>query len=291
MSLLSVTFIDVGWGDSILIESEDDQGNIRYALIDCNDTTKSRSSYLFIKRFFERQQYQPANGRFFDFILLSHGHADHGSGIQAIMRDFPTDWFWYPKSVELGSFAKILRYANRYQQKVNRHQAIDLTKNLGTLGNVQLSALWPPNSGNQAHDANNENNNSVVLQLTLDDVSFILTGDCEAENWPQIVNNIPAGNQRVALFQSPHHGAVNGLFDQANNTPWLDSVENLPHVPVIVMSSHIRPHHHPASQVTNELDNRNINYLRTDIHYHVTIRTDGTIQNGTPNMRTEYTHA
>ena len=290
MALLSITLIDVGWGDSILIESETNQGDIHYALIDCNDTTKSRSSYLFLKRFFERKRFNPNNRRYFDFVLLSHGHADHGSGIQAIMRDFPTDWFWYPKSVEFGSFAKILRYANRYQQKVARHQSIDQTKNLPSLGDVQLSAMWPPNSGNQPHDSQNENNNSVVLRLTLGNVSFVLTADCEADNWPQFLPGLVVGNQRIAAFQSPHHGAENGLFDANGQTPWLDALGNLPHMPIILMSSHIRPHNHPAPQVTTILDNQNREYLRTDIHYHVTVRTDGTLnQNGSPNTTIEYT--
>ena len=61
MSSLSVTLIDVVWGDSILIESQDDSGQSYYALIDSNDTTYLRSSYIFLKRFFEKKKIELAN--------------------------------------------------------------------------------------------------------------------------------------------------------------------------------------------------------------------------------------
>lgn len=286
MSSLSVTLIDVGWGDSILIETADDSGDPRFALVDCNDTTSYRSSFIFVKRFLERKEIVlGTDRRIFDFVLLTHGHSDHASGIQGMMSYFRTDWFWYPKSVEHGGFAKIIKYANKYPSRVRRHQAIDNTKFLPNLGGVKLRALWPPFNGPNPHDSSNENNNSIVLELTLGQVSLILTGDCEADNWSQIVNKLPPS---LALFQVPHHGAVNGVFDNQGDTPWL----NVLSADVkIAMSSHIRPHHHPAPQVEQELTNRNINPFRTDQHYHLTFTTNGTLDgNGNPDIVAYWSH-
>jgi len=289
VSTLSVTLIDVGWGDSILIESVTGVGEAHYALVDCNDTNVSRSSYLFVKRFLERRNVGLDSGRrIFDFVLLTHGHADHANGIQAMMRDFRADWLWYPKSVEHGGFAKILRYANRYQAMVNRHQAIDNTKVLPELGDVRLRALWPPYTATGPFDANNENNNSVVLALTLGQVSFLLAGDCEADKWPQIVAELPQ-IPGLAVFQVPHHGAVSGVFDAQGNAPWLDA---LPTGIRLAMSSHIRPHNHPAPEVIQELKDRGIEAFRTDQHYHLTFTTDGTIDaNGDPKVTPQWFHA
>lgn len=289
MSSLSVTLIDVGWGDSILVETTRDSGETLYALIDCNDTSISRSSYLFVKRHLELEGVDlDSTDKVFAFVLLTHGHADHASGIQAMMSEFGTDWFWYPKSVEFGGFAKILRYANRYPQKITRHQAIDDTKILPDLGDIQLRALWPPYDPSGVHDENNENNNSVVLALTLDQVTFLLTGDCEAANWPGIVGTL-TGLPGLAVFQVPHHGAINGLFDDSGGTPWLDQLGSGVR---LAMSSHIRPHNHPAPPVVAEIANRNFDTYRTDQHFHLTFTTNGSLgPGGMPSVTPKWSHA
>ncbi len=268
MGMLRATLIDVGWGDSIFIESRDTSGEKRYALVDSNDTTYFRSSYIFLKRYFEKQDnHQGSSGPAFDFVLLSHPHADHGQGLKSIMREFGTKQFWYPKSFEWGGLADLLRFSNR-SNKVLHHQAVDLTKTFPGFGEVSMNILWPPNEENRL-DRTNQNNNSVVLVLTLGSVSFVLSGDAEEQVWNEIGNSIPAS---MRFFKVPHHGSVNGTFGPNDCTPWVDRCQSST---LLGISSHVVPFCHPDQKVIDLFTQQRRQFFRTDVHYHITIETDG----------------
>jgi competence protein ComEC len=128
-------------------------------------------------------------------------------------------------------------------------------------------------------DAGNENNNSVVLALSLGDTSIVLTGDAEAENWPEIVPRLPPIPTYV---QVPHHGGRNGIFDPSDLTPLLDGIS--PKRTRMVVSSHVVPHGHPHPDVVEALTDRHFIAYRTDLNYHVTLTTDGS------RVRVGYTH-
>lgn len=266
MSTLRATIIDVGWGDSLLLETLDANDNWHYALVDSNDTSTLRSSHIFLKRSFERRGFDiPTSQPLFAWILLTHAHADHGQGLKRIMKDYGTHQFWYPKSVSQALFfTDLLRYAQR-SSRVVHHQAIDITKTLPVFGDVSMNILWPLR--NLTYQ--NENNNSVVLTLTLGNVVLVLTGDAEVDVWTQIANQLPPG---TLLFKVPHHGSDDAMFDDSQQTPWLN---RLGPTSQLAISSHIRPFQHPSSAVVNRLDQSGLTYYRTDEHYHITFETDG----------------
>lgn len=267
---MAITLIDVGWGDSILIDAEDDAGDRRFALIDCNDYGRQRTALPFVKRYLERAgipwRDRPFN---FEWCLLTHGHADHARGLKEMLRTFGTEHFWYPKSVASTTYAVLLDFARR-SKRVRHHQAIDETKILGApevTFPAGLRALWP---NFNTIDQHNENNNSVVMAITFNQVTVVLSGDAEAENWPSIVPRLPTTTK---ILQVPHHGGRNGVFDNSNRTPWLDAIS--PSDAQLVMSSHVVPHGHPHPDVVAKFATRGFATYRTDNHYHLTITTNG----------------
>jgi competence protein ComEC len=272
MATLRVTLIDVGWGDSIFIEATTGASRPRYALVDSNDTETLRCSYIFLKRHFEKAELDiGAEKPIFDFVLLSHAHADHAQGLKALMREFGTENFWYPKSLQWASHASLIRYANR-SSNVQRHQAIDQTYVMPRLGDVELEVLWPRRDDMQP----DENNNSIVLRLQLDDVSFLLTGDAEKEVWADVAERIPSDTR---FFKVPHHGSKNGTLDDDGLPVWLNEC---PSEAKLGISAHIRPFRHPDEEVIALLRDRKP--YRTDQHYHVTFETDG------QHVWTQYSH-
>jgi len=265
MSSLSVTLMDVGWGDSLLLESQDANGS-HYALVDSNDTSSLRSSHIFLKRFFEKKNISvPSSSHVFEWVLLTHAHADHGQGLKRILRDFGTSRFWYSQSANRPAFlADLLRYSAR-SPRVGQYDLVDTSKALPNLGAASIQVLWPL----PANVLSNENDTSVVVSLTLGSVSFVLTGDAEADGvWTQVSGQIP---RNTRFFKVPHHGSSNGTFTAAGATPWLNSLTT---GTTLAISSHVRPFNHPDAAVVSALGPHKTLY-RTDQHYHVTVETDG----------------
>lgn len=277
MSKLNITLIDVGWGDSIFIESIDSDNNSSYALVDSNDTQFYRSSYIFLKRFFEKKKIDWTSQKpMFDFVLLSHAHTDHCQGLKSIVREFGTQYLYYPKSNTKAVLSNLIRFANR-SPSVGLHQAIDSSRVMHSLGDASLKVLWPQNG----HVEKNENNNSVVLQIKLDNTSVLLTGDAEDHVWGRIAN-LPSKNT-IKFFKVPHHGSINGAFYAGNTSRpcWIHQLNQ--QETKLGISCHIVPHDHPHKDVIKLLDGKNFEYFRTDEQFHLTYEFDD--QNGDQAMR------
>ena len=278
MDILQVTMIDVGWGDSILLATgnplrpdgtpNEEKSGWSFALIDCNDTVALRSSHIFLQRYFERlNRVVPTPGVTFEWVLLTHVHADHGQGLKRALRSFGTRRLWYPDSNSKAIyFSALLRYANR-SARVMHHQTVDDTHIPPNFGSVTVKILWPPPGLLPI----NENNNSVVLALSLGSVSFVLTGDAEADGvWTQLAQQIPSDTE---FFKVPHHGAANGLFDASGRTPWLNQLGPGTRLGI---SSHVKPFPHPSPSVVSHLAAHPQPYYRTDHNFHLCFETNGT---------------
>ena len=265
MGYLNITLIDVGWGDSIFIEHEDQAGDRHYALVDSNDSKEIKSTRIFIERFF-RLRREEIPSPLFDFVLLTHGHDDHGKGLEGIIRRYGTTYFWHPKTEQLGPTATLIRYCSRANSRVEHTEAVNSTKDLRGFGDVVLSVLWPHYNSISA----NENNNSVVLVLKYGNISAVLTGDAEEEAWNDIRENIPAD---TAFFKVPHHGSRNGSLNTQGETTWLSSCPADARLGISCM--YRKDYKHPHDEVLAAFTNADRKYFRTDEQYHLTVSLDG----------------
>ena len=275
MGILKITLIDVGWGDSIFIEHVDAANNHHYGLIDSNDSKEIKSTRIFIERFF-RLKREDIPEPLFDFVLLTHGHDDHGKGLEGIIRKYGTIYFWHPKSNQIGPNAPLIRYCGRANSKVEQSEALNSTKILPSFGDVSMAVLWP----HYNRISNDENNNSVVLTLKYGNTSMILTGDAEEEVWDDIAVYIP---QDTVFFKVPHHGSRNGSLNDQGQPTWLP---NCPATASLGISCMYRKDYkHPHDEVLTAFTNAGRKYYRTDEQYHLTVSLDGT---GPPHVK--YSH-
>ncbi len=271
---LRVTLIDVGWGDSILVEASNTaevSTRPKFMLVDSNDNDASFTpAYTFLKKHFgsREEELDPIDEKpFFEGVILSHDHSDHGSGLKRIMRQWGTHNFWYPKVVICDSSTLVFlqRYANHHMVDID-HESLDTDSPVFPFGDASMKVLWPEPDW---IDEKNPNNNSLVLQFTLNDSSFILTGDAEGEVWDKISADIP---ENTLFFKVPHHGSKNGtVFKQ--KCPWLERVMQFPTKPHLGISCHPTypgKYEFPHAEVLHVFEEVPMNYYRTDVHYHVT---------------------
>lgn len=280
MSYLKVTLIDVGWGDSILIEaSAAGESRPRFAIVDSNDNAERDywPSWNFLRKHFGlRENEFPVTKPFFDFVMISHDHSDHGTGLKRIMQKYGTGNFWYPRVVEDESVvvASLQAYARHGSVQIP-HEAIDTDTEPYRMGDVEIGFLWPLPS----HIESNPNNNSIVMTLRLGNVVMLLSGDAEGEVWDRIAGSIPPETQ---VFKVPHHGSQNGTIHNGR-TPWVDRVRGFANPPCLGISCH--PNYpnrfdFPHLNVLNEFNNAGLPYYRTDMHYHLTFMYDDTTPGG-----------
>lgn len=265
MTKLKVTLIDVGWGDSILIEIINKDKERIFGLIDSNDSVNFQSSYIYIKRYLEREKIEFTD-KLFKFIILSHAHSDHGQGLIKIMRKYGTENFCYSKCNKDTSLIALLRFAKR-SKKVEKLKVLDNSLPTVDIEGVKFDVLWPPNGRVDS----NENNNSIVLLISLLNIKILLTGDIELGVWDYIKDKIPDND--VHFLKIPHHGSANGtVVERDESTPLLDKVGNGCKIGI---STHRIPYEHPDEIVIKKIREKNLKYFRTDYNHNICISTYG----------------
>jgi beta-lactamase superfamily II metal-dependent hydrolase len=274
MSYLKVTLIDVGWGDSILIEASDPTfSRPRFALIDSNDNADRDywPTWNFLRKHFGlREEEFKVTKPFFDFMMLTHDHSDHGSGLKRIMQEYGTNKFWYPKVNEENSVivTNLHSYINHSNTQI-LHQAVDSNYIPGNIGETALDFLWPPPDKIDS----NPNNNSIVLTLSLNGKTILLTGDAEGKVWHQIADQIPPD---TCVFKVPHHGSPNGTM-YSNGFPWVEKLDTFAAATHLAISCHPTfPNRFgfPDKKVLARINQRPYPCYETDLHYHITFIID-----------------
>jgi competence protein ComEC len=188
----TLTFLDVGQGDSTLIELTDgkrilvDGGGVssgRYrALVEEGTFSIGEdvvSPYLFKRRI-----------RRIDALILTHAHHDHLDGLFDVLENFEVGEVWLGRNPMVPEYRKFLEQIYRRQIPIRWVWA---GQQIGP-----FTVLHPP--ADWTVDQRVQNDDSVVLQLDADGTSVLLTGDLERS----IILPGP-----VDILKIPHHGSKN----------------------------------------------------------------------------------
>lgn len=182
-ALLKIHYIDVGQGDSILLQQDG-----KNMLIDAgtNDSTDPLVSYL------KNQNIQKI-----DYLILTHPHEDHIGGADKVIEQFNIGSVIMPKvTTPTKTFKDVVSAMNDKKLKA----AAPVPGSTFKLGNADCEILGPINS-----KKDDLNTYSIVLKVTFGNTKFLFTGDAQVSNEQDMINK--GYDLKADVLKVGHHGS------------------------------------------------------------------------------------
>ncbi|MGD2246214.1 MAG: DNA internalization-related competence protein ComEC/Rec2 [Candidatus Aminicenantes bacterium] len=249
---LKITFIDVGQGESILVEFPGrkkmliDGGGLHTGSFDIGERVVS--PFLWKKGI-----------KTIDCMVLTHAHPDHLNGLISVARNFRIREFWESLSpAENANYTKLRRLLppETLHRRVFRNDSF-------SLDGVAVKILHPERRESYVSFVHNDQ--SVVLKLAYGQTDFLLTGDIGASAEQDILKS---GEDIVNdVLKSPHHGSLSSSSEE-----FLQAVR--PSIIVISVGERNR-YNFPDKEVLVRYQETGAFLYRTDFHGAVEITSDG----------------
>jgi competence protein ComEC len=252
---MRITFLDVGQGDSALIEFPGRE----IMIVDGGGTF---SDTFDIGRSVVAPYLWNKGVRTIDYMVLSHPQTDHAEGLVYLLDNFHVGEVWTNgmKSPATYSFDRIIESRRIRHLKVNRNMEDKM------IGGCSVHILNPPLllSESQISNSKLSNDLSVVMRIPCKDKSFLFTGDIEAGRMREISSNNSL--IRSTVIKVPHHGSKGSV-----EHGFIDAVS--PYIAVI-SAGYQNSYHHPSPEVIVAYRETGANIFRTDMDGAVILETE-----------------
>ena len=246
---LKVAFLDVGQGDSILIQAPNGQT----MLIDGGRSPNLADSVIIPKlKEWGAQQV--------DVLIPTHPDQDHIAGLAGVLEGYPV------KLAALTGQAHSTKIYERLLTDIRDKNIESLKVRTGTVipfdPAVKVEVFNPDDAEVNSDDTNDA---SIVIKLTYGTTSFLFTGDAEMPANQAMLDH--GFDVRSTVLKLGHHGSRT-----STNEDWLNHVQ--PQLGIISVGKD-NSFGHPHPEVIAALEKLKIPYIRTDEHGTITVTSDG----------------
>lgn len=242
---LTVHFLDVGQGDSVLVQFSD-----KNILIDGGESDMGNRVVSYLR---------DHGVSSLDLVVATHPHSDHIGGLITVLRTIPVkqvlDNGQVYTSQTYENFLTIIDQKNIPYKVAERGQTVNLDTKL------KIDVLNPPS----VLFEDNLNENSIVLKITYGRVSFLLMGDAGKETEKSLLSS--GYNLDSDILKVGHHGSR-----YSSSPDFLQAVS--PAVSVIEVGKD-NDYGHPAPETLNGLRDVGSAVYRTDLSGNIDVTTDG----------------
>ncbi|HEY4690829.1 MAG TPA: ComEC/Rec2 family competence protein [Anaerolineae bacterium] len=251
---LTVAFLDIGQGDSILIHSP----NGSTMLIDGGNSDRDASEVILPKL-------REWGAQRLDVMVATHPDADHIGGLPEVLENFPV------ANVALTGQVHTTKIYERFLTDIRDLKVNAIQVRTGTPipfdPAVTVEVLAPDEKFVQ--DEGDTNDASIVIKLTYGSISFMFTGDAEEPEEQAILAS--GTNVRSTVLKVGHHGSRSSTSE-----PFLTAVD--PQIGIISAGQGNR-YGHPHQEILDRLNAAGVTIYRTDQSGTITVTTDGSTLN------------
>jgi len=248
---LSVHFIDVGQGDSILIDLEETE-----ILIDGGGrspgVTANISDYV---------------DGMLEVVISTHPHADHIGGLIEVFQSFTVEQYWSSGDTSTSQTYSDLMTAI----PESCHQVVITRGDSPSFGELSFEVLHPDSLSGTT------NNSSIVHNLSYGDVNFLFAGDAEEEAEASMI--IAGILSDIDILKVGHHGSHSSSTNQFVNVIQPEIA--------IYMAGTGNSYGHPHDETIETLCDIEADIYGTDTHGTVIITVDGGIYTVQPENQIE----
>lgn len=224
---LKVYFFDVGQADSMLI-----QNNGENMLIDAGNNEDGEMLVNNLKTLGVEK---------IDYLVGTHPHEDHIGGMDDIINNFSIGKIFMPNvTTNTKTFEDVIDAAKNKDLQIETPKIGDEF----TVGNANCGVVYV------GADKENLNLSSIIIKLNYNNLSYLFTGDAEAE----IENKIDVG--KINILKVAHHGS-----DTSSSEKFVK--ETAPEVAIISVGKD-NSYGHPSDEIIKRYEEVGSKIYRTD---------------------------